>query len=900
MRSGTKFISLLLAVIILTGTMAVQSFAAEQQFKDVSAERWSYEYIKYAVDNGYMNGVGDGRFNPAGSTTRAMVATVLWRRQGEPVPSSDSGFSDVKSGQWYSDAIAWAKESGVVNGISETRFAPMGEITREQLATMLYRYADFNDIYVGEKARDDLSAFDDAGKVSDWALEAVKWAVYAGLIAGVTDSTIVPKGLATREQFAAILQRFDSYCKITYADPVVVSNYTEKPYELVEDADIYVSTDGDDTAAGTKDDPIKTFARATEMVRTLKSEKESSVVVAFMAGEYGDPAIKLTSEDSGTKEAPVIYCAYGDGDVIFSGGAVFYESDFSELTSEEKTLFPDKAVSLIKKADMSEKYPDYSVTDVLFSDAGVMTVARFPNKYAGGTDQLMKGGYTPDDNHIQINVPLFTRRIAKYHTLEGLYFYGYLTTGWYKDLLLTDGYTINEENGGYDFLIPHPETARMGYLRHEPEFASDFYNNMAFVNMSEELDNAGEFWVDTNTDTLYIYDPSGDYSFTTSDICIDMDHTDYITFRGLTFTSYKTSMIEGDRCHGLTVDRCTITKCAGDNAIHLDGCDKGRDFDIMIKDSEFSVFACRPIEIVGDNYGSYIFDRHGNVDIYNNYFSYTNLTKDDGGAVHIMRVDDAHVYHNDFDMIYRCAVDYGGCKNLVVEYNSFKNCMYNSSDGGICYCWNNFEDWNNIIRYNVFFKTSWYGVYIDDDEPGTNVYSNIFFDQAAVVVHDGRNNKINNNVIIRGGVSITPGNRETVEQAIANNDLESLTSVGYYQQWKRLFDSLEQYPEMKAGFQEHFPEVFDLSIDLNDVNEKSFVLNPANEITGNYFIVKNTDEYSEDHITSSVSMPWCTIENNKFIEMEENPIFVNPGAGDYRIREDADFPDIYFELAGRE
>ena len=242
-----RLLCAILAVLMLAGTLAIAANAAGVDFKDVPKDRWSYQYVRYATDKGYLKGVGGGLFDPEGTTTRAMVVTVLWRRDGSPATAWRSDFKDVPDGEWYSEPVIWAKDSGVVMGVSADRFDPDGEITREQLATMLCRYADGKHIYVGD--RDDLSAFKDKGKISDWADDAVRWAVAVGLIAGVTSTTIEPGSDATREQLATILKRFDEKCVIKYAEPVLISHYTEKPYPLVEDADIYVSTEGDDSAA---------------------------------------------------------------------------------------------------------------------------------------------------------------------------------------------------------------------------------------------------------------------------------------------------------------------------------------------------------------------------------------------------------------------------------------------------------------------------------------------------------------------------------------------------------------------------------------------------------------------------------------------------------------------------
>ena len=145
-----KLISLFIATIMFAA-FALPSFAGSA-FSDVEDGRWSASSIEYAVKNGYMKGVGAGRFDPEGSLTRAMVATVLWRREGSPAPTAPSGFDDVPDGEWYTDAVAWAKETGVVKGLTETTFGPDEYITREQLATMLFRFSSSAPVSVPERA----------------------------------------------------------------------------------------------------------------------------------------------------------------------------------------------------------------------------------------------------------------------------------------------------------------------------------------------------------------------------------------------------------------------------------------------------------------------------------------------------------------------------------------------------------------------------------------------------------------------------------------------------------------------------------------------------------------------------------------------------------------------------
>lgn len=177
-------------------------------FSDLDAKAWYHEGVDYALTNGLMNGVGGGKFEPDGQLTRAQLVTVLYRAAGEPDTGKQvNPFTDVADDAWYTKAVIWAANNGIVNGVAKNTFAPDDSITREQIAAMLYRYAG------AEAAKEDkLSAFPDAAKVSDWAKEALNWAVASGLINGVADAngtaSLEPQATATRAQIATILMRW--------------------------------------------------------------------------------------------------------------------------------------------------------------------------------------------------------------------------------------------------------------------------------------------------------------------------------------------------------------------------------------------------------------------------------------------------------------------------------------------------------------------------------------------------------------------------------------------------------------------------------------------------------------------------------------------------------------------
>ena len=179
-----------------------------KKFNDVDANAWYHEYVDYVVENGLMNGVSADKFAPNATTTRAMVVTILYRLEGEPAVSGENLFDDVQRGKWYTDAVKWADANGIAGGYGNGKFGINDNITREQLAVMLCRYAKYKgyDVSVGKDTN--ILSYKDAKDVSAWAVEAMQWAVGAGIINGRAADTLVPKGTATRAEIAAMLTRF--------------------------------------------------------------------------------------------------------------------------------------------------------------------------------------------------------------------------------------------------------------------------------------------------------------------------------------------------------------------------------------------------------------------------------------------------------------------------------------------------------------------------------------------------------------------------------------------------------------------------------------------------------------------------------------------------------------------
>ena len=175
---------------------------------DVKPGSWYEQPVQYATEHGLMNGTGTNTFEPESTMTRAMLVTVLWRYAGAPKPGANP-FTDVPNGKWYTDAVAWAAENGVVNGVGDGKFEPDGSVTREQMATILYRYAQKTGIDTSKHT--ELSAFPDANRVSAYARAPMQWIVAEGVIGGSRENGqdwLNPQGNATRAEVATILMRF--------------------------------------------------------------------------------------------------------------------------------------------------------------------------------------------------------------------------------------------------------------------------------------------------------------------------------------------------------------------------------------------------------------------------------------------------------------------------------------------------------------------------------------------------------------------------------------------------------------------------------------------------------------------------------------------------------------------
>ena len=177
-------------------------------FTDADPTAWYHDGVHYALENGIMSGYGNGKFGPDDNTSRAMVAQILWNMEGRPVVNYAMSYTDVDSEAWYTEAVRWATSEKIMSGYGGGKFDPGDAMTREQLVTILYRYAKRKgvDVSVGEDTN--ILSYDDAFDVSEWAIPAMQWAVGSGAVGGRTNTTLNPKDTATRAEIATIIMRY--------------------------------------------------------------------------------------------------------------------------------------------------------------------------------------------------------------------------------------------------------------------------------------------------------------------------------------------------------------------------------------------------------------------------------------------------------------------------------------------------------------------------------------------------------------------------------------------------------------------------------------------------------------------------------------------------------------------
>ena len=317
-----------------------------------------------------MSGTSSSTFQPDATLTRAQICQILYNMEDTPQTTSNN-FTDVGSSAWYYRAVNWAADHNIVSGVGGGRFQPEVSITREQMMTIMYRYAEYKDYDVSDIV--DLSDYSDADAISDWAETAMKWAVGEGLITGMTATTIAPTGTATRSQAAAILMRFCTKIEVLQA-------FQEKDIEDFEGYKIINFDESDETNFAVLAEETIVSETTTENNRLISSDEENGV---FVFSNINEQIAGLTAGD-------VLYITYGSGEedyLLLKVGSIDVKGDTATITEGEAELsdyFEYIDVDMEVGVDSDDFDPSSADSDVTYegaSEQGTGTPRLFSTLY---------------------------------------------------------------------------------------------------------------------------------------------------------------------------------------------------------------------------------------------------------------------------------------------------------------------------------------------------------------------------------------------------------------------------------------------------------------------------------------------------------------------------------------
>ncbi len=939
-----KILSALLAAVMLL-SICVTGVAAEDSlpFTDVIEGEWYYDAVAYTYAAGLMNGTGDGtKFSPAMNLTRGMVVTVLYRNDGSPDANISNPFADVADGAWYEAAATWAYDSGVVTGTGtdewgDPLFSPDRNITRQELAAMFARYAAYRHVDT-TKNTTDITSFSDSSKVASWAEKEFKWTAGTGIITGKQnggEATLSPEDLATRAEFAIMTQRYNvkddarnvfTYL-LAYEKPVLKSQYTEKDYPLVTDADVYVAVDGNDKNDGTFEKPLATFAAAKAKVQEIKKSKTSGEIkVAFKGGDYGAlNNLQFTSEDGGNDNLKITYCAYGDSPVYFTGGVFIEENQFKSLDDSDKALFSSEAVESIKKVDLSssDEADLFDSSSLLFSNNGFCTVARYPNKvgstinyiYGSIIQQIPLPGHTHEELMEICRVfgsgdelravteqkkvtalAQFKNRLDGYDSFDGVMLCGNISKTWHADNLDIESY--DKDTG----LIIFKQSPKYGFINYDIQYASVYISGA-----SVDLDGDGEYWFDAKTKTLYVYKPNGQYLMGHQDTFITMERADNIAFLKLNFRGATNKSIKISCCNGFTFDMGTLLYSGGTYGFEADQC-----INVKITNSEFAYFADEGIHISSpgsehavSGYHPYALVSDGLVIDNNSIHDIGLVTVGvDTSGIRLSRTVKSQITHNEIYNSNRCAIRFDDCIMTDIAYNYFHHCMLNSSDGGVVYGFRSLTYRDNNVRYNLFTNIpkkadgAQYAIY-DDGAHAWNIYGNIFYGAAAVnvVLNGGRDNYVYENICIN---SNNPSSRFlTYNSDMIDEESGDEIKLGPDGDINATFDYLKRKPEKGEPYYdlwyEKWPILYDFLLDFEDVDKgPQSIYYTINHIKNNYLFDMHFNIGE-----GSIADKFGDIEGNLELTTDKNDYFTDPTHGDYSPAKGVSMPNNHFDKIGR-
>lgn len=659
------------------------------------------------------------------------------------------------------------------------------------------------------------------------------------------------------------------------ATPTNLSVLKEVEREAMN-GDIFVSVNGDDKNNGAKDAPVKTIGRALELSRALQKDQK---VIFFNEGEYNVSAVTLTEADKGT-------VFYGDGNVVFNGGVTLDSADFTAYKDNIKTVDLAKYgvtkerignVKAFGQFNQSAKYDEEgSLYCELFFDGERMTLSRYPN---AGEENLKTGkiidngdsretytseGTVQNPDWENMKNPrggtfgadkALTDRIASWKNSSDIWMFGYFQYDWADSTTPMQSFNADSITTKYASVYGFKEGA-------------PYY----FFNVFEELDAAGEWYIDRENLKLYFIPPTEiegktiQLSLETEDL-FTFDNAENVTIDGITMCGTRAGAIKGTG-NNITVKNCTIKNVAG-TAIELEG------NKILIANNEITATGKAGIVLTGGDRETLTSSE--NVVTNNLIYNWSQVYQTYQAAVALHGVG-AVCSHNEIYNSPHEAITYSG-NNHIIEYNVIHDVVLKSSDAGAIYSGRSWSYYGNVIRYNCLYNIgspefAASGIYFDDALSGQTAYGNLLVNiyGYAFLLGGGRDLEVKNNVIVNAKMPIYYDDR-------------AIDSIGKSGGWfshsktpgEGLWATLAEFDVNSEPWKTAYPELSKLSDDFSNTNDPAFAANPANSDVSNNIVVngkKNIGEISKN------AEKYSTIENNTLYTFKDSPFGEN---GDYSL-----------------
>ncbi len=700
------------------------------------------------------------------------------------------------------------------------------------------------------------------------------------------------------------------------AAPSIFSDYTEKPYGIVE-GDIYVSVNGsDETGDGSKSNPYATVEKAQSVIRTMKAEGKlpsGGLTVSIMAGEYRlSEGLVFTEEDSGNEYCPITYAAYGDGEVVFKGTVKLNASDFTSVGDDIKEILPDSSKDKVLMIDLSKygitkdqltlyffenrneaSYYGYPVgyrNVELYIDRAGYDLARYPNEgeeWLITRDIVSKGERGVSGGILKINQSDL-ERVKNWHSLDNVCAMG---------TFMLD-YNVTTTPVSFDF--DNTTMILLGSRADsEGRAGSGGGNTYFFYNVLDELDIPGEWYIDRENCVMYVY-PKVELADAEIELLVDFSHDllkgencSNVNFKGLIFIGSQAGGILWGGGSDCMFDTCKVYGVA---KIGIDIYDGFRD---TIYNCEVHYVGSNGIKVAGGVKETLTFGEHL---IENCYVTHWAMYKRSYcGAINCSHWGN-YVRHCEAAYSSASALQGGGFS--IIEYNLFHDCASYVNDTAQ-YNGSSLTRWTTAFRYNIFYNIGenkyWgaNGLFFDDGMCGQTAYGNLFVNMTGQGVSYGGGfaNNLVGNIFINTMKEAIYYDQRMYNGFHAGSD--------FYRDYMISF--LTGTPVNSQPWLENAVWLSQALIDIDgDTGGAHFYANPAfGLISDNLFLNSSS---SIGNIRAQVRQ-YTTFQDNYTGNLSTNTlesIFVDPAKGDYRIREDApiwdvavDFKDIPYHLIGR-